>query len=172
MWQSEGAEAFSQFHLYVCSAFLVRWSHQLREMDFQVDCSSLSIHRSLLIPLSSSGHHHVPAILTNTELGGSRNRTSVVRSLRPQFNMAQCPKPFRGEIGNAKPSMIFPFVLLSDPWPTDLLFPFPPNCFSVVTTHQFVHSPHRLPSGVNSVRPVLDMRSPNEVRRRPRLVSL
>lgn len=34
--QSEGAEAFSQFHLYVCSAFLVRWSHQLREMDFQV----------------------------------------------------------------------------------------------------------------------------------------
>jgi hypothetical protein len=34
--QSEGAEAFSQFHLYVCSAFLVRWSDKLRTMDFQV----------------------------------------------------------------------------------------------------------------------------------------
>ena len=34
--QSEGPEAFSQFHLYVCSAFLVKWSDQLREKDFQV----------------------------------------------------------------------------------------------------------------------------------------
>jgi len=88
MWQSEGAEAFSQFHLYVCSAFLVRWSHQLREMDFQVGCNLLSIHRPLLIWLSPSGYHHVPAILTHADVGGSRDRTSVVRSLRPQFNMA------------------------------------------------------------------------------------
>ncbi|KWU41981.1 RabGAP/TBC, partial [Rhodotorula sp. JG-1b] len=28
-------DAFSEFHLYVCLAFLVRWSDQLREMDFQ-----------------------------------------------------------------------------------------------------------------------------------------
>ena len=34
--QAEGTNAFSQFHLYVCSAFLVRWSNKLREMDFQV----------------------------------------------------------------------------------------------------------------------------------------
>ena len=34
-WQAEGTDAFSQFHLYVCSAFLVKWSHKLREMDFQ-----------------------------------------------------------------------------------------------------------------------------------------
>lgn len=34
--QAEGPDAFSQFHLYVCSAFLVRWSEKLREMDFQV----------------------------------------------------------------------------------------------------------------------------------------
>ncbi len=33
--QSEGTDAFSQFHLYVCSAFLVKWSDRLREMDFQ-----------------------------------------------------------------------------------------------------------------------------------------
>jgi len=39
MWDtylSEGPDAFSQFHLYVCCAFLVKWSEQLRKMDFQV----------------------------------------------------------------------------------------------------------------------------------------
>ncbi|KAI0270765.1 rab-GTPase-TBC domain-containing protein [Russula aff. rugulosa BPL654] len=38
MWDTylaEGPDAFSQFHLYVCSAFLTRWSEKLREMDFQ-----------------------------------------------------------------------------------------------------------------------------------------
>lgn len=34
--QAEGPDAFSQFHLYVCSAFLVKWSEKLRQMDFQV----------------------------------------------------------------------------------------------------------------------------------------
>jgi hypothetical protein len=39
MWDTylaEGADAFSQFHLYVCAAFLVQWSARLQEMDFQV----------------------------------------------------------------------------------------------------------------------------------------
>jgi hypothetical protein len=35
-WQAEGTDAFSQFHLYVCSAFLVKWSEKLQKMDFQV----------------------------------------------------------------------------------------------------------------------------------------
>ncbi|KAG7446344.1 RabGAP/TBC [Guyanagaster necrorhizus] len=38
MWDTylaEGPDAFSQFHLYVCSAFLVKWSDKLRQMDFQ-----------------------------------------------------------------------------------------------------------------------------------------
>ena len=39
--QAEGPDAFSQFHLYVCSAFLVRWSEKLRQMDFQV-CNDIS----------------------------------------------------------------------------------------------------------------------------------
>ena len=34
--QAEGPDAFSQFHLYVCSAFLINWSKKLQEMDFQV----------------------------------------------------------------------------------------------------------------------------------------
>lgn len=34
--QAEGADAFSQYHLYVCSAFLVRWSKELQMKDFQV----------------------------------------------------------------------------------------------------------------------------------------
>ena len=35
-FQAEGADAFSQFHLYVCSALLVKYSERLRDMDFQV----------------------------------------------------------------------------------------------------------------------------------------
>src|SRR5579863_3674941 len=45
MRQAEGTDAFSQFHLYVCSAFLVRWSEKLREMDFQVCEGSHLAHR-------------------------------------------------------------------------------------------------------------------------------
>ncbi|KAF8598566.1 RabGAP/TBC [Ceratobasidium sp. AG-I] len=38
MWDTylaEGTDSFSQFHLYVCSAFLVKWSEKLRGMEFQ-----------------------------------------------------------------------------------------------------------------------------------------
>jgi len=28
-------QGFSEFHLYVCAAFLVKWSEQLMKMDFQ-----------------------------------------------------------------------------------------------------------------------------------------
>ncbi|OLL22105.1 GTPase-activating protein gyp1 [Neolecta irregularis DAH-3] len=38
MWDtylSEGSTGFSQFHLYVCAAFLVKWSKKLLQMDFQ-----------------------------------------------------------------------------------------------------------------------------------------
>ncbi len=39
MWDtymSEGGDGFSEFHLYVCAAFLVKWSEKLRKMEFQV----------------------------------------------------------------------------------------------------------------------------------------
>ncbi|GAA96951.1 hypothetical protein E5Q_03625 [Mixia osmundae IAM 14324] len=32
---AEGTDAFSDFHLYVCLAFLVKWSDKLRSLDFQ-----------------------------------------------------------------------------------------------------------------------------------------
>ncbi|RKP02419.1 hypothetical protein CXG81DRAFT_10810 [Caulochytrium protostelioides] len=38
MWDTylaEGDLGFSEFHLYVCAAFLVKWSDRLREMEFQ-----------------------------------------------------------------------------------------------------------------------------------------
>jgi len=40
--KAEGTAAFSEFHLYVCLAFLVRYSDQLRAMDFQVKLSPLN----------------------------------------------------------------------------------------------------------------------------------
>lgn len=38
MWDTymaEGTEGFSDFHLYVCAAFLVKWSEVMRRMEFQ-----------------------------------------------------------------------------------------------------------------------------------------
>lgn len=38
MWDTymaEGSTGFSEFHLYVCAAFLVKWSAQIQTMDFQ-----------------------------------------------------------------------------------------------------------------------------------------
>ncbi|KAI7255040.1 hypothetical protein KC335_g14060 [Hortaea werneckii] len=37
MWDTYLAEddGFSAFHLYVCAAFLVKWSEKLQRMDFQ-----------------------------------------------------------------------------------------------------------------------------------------
>lgn len=42
MWDTYLAEeqGFSDFHLYVCAAFLVKWSEQLLKMDFQVQFQS------------------------------------------------------------------------------------------------------------------------------------
>lgn len=38
MWDTymaEGVQGFSEFHLYVCAAFLVKWSSELQKMEFQ-----------------------------------------------------------------------------------------------------------------------------------------
>ncbi len=38
MWDTymaEGSNGFSEFHIYVCAAFLVKWSDDLQQMDFQ-----------------------------------------------------------------------------------------------------------------------------------------
>ena len=41
MWDTYMSEeqGFSDFHLYVCAAFLVKWSEQLTKMEFQVRCA-------------------------------------------------------------------------------------------------------------------------------------
>ena len=55
MIQAEGPDAFSQFHLYVCSAFLVQWSKKLRQMDFQVTTSVDHVSHIILTLLSMQG---------------------------------------------------------------------------------------------------------------------
>lgn len=67
-FQAEGPDAFSQFHLYVCSAFLVKWSEKLRQMDFQVTILAIV---SDIVLTCRSGHHHVSTMPTDTGLGGS-----------------------------------------------------------------------------------------------------
>ncbi|XP_006460761.1 hypothetical protein AGABI2DRAFT_192360 [Agaricus bisporus var. bisporus H97] len=62
MWDTylaEGPDAFSQFHLYVCSAFLVRWSEKLRQMDFQGIIMFLQS-----LPTQDWGDHEVELLLS------------------------------------------------------------------------------------------------------------
>ena len=64
MWDTYMAEeqGFSDFHLYVCAAFLVKWSEKLVKMDFQVRLpkilDDLAINRW-------AGSHDVPTGSTN-----------------------------------------------------------------------------------------------------------
>ncbi|KAH9485567.1 GTPase-activating protein gyp1 [Psilocybe cubensis] len=62
MWDTylaEGPDAFSQFHLYVCSAFLVRWSDKLRKMDFQGIIMFLQS-----LPTQDWGDHEIEMLLS------------------------------------------------------------------------------------------------------------
>ncbi|GLB37662.1 putative protein with domain in Tre-2, BUB2p, and Cdc16p [Lyophyllum shimeji] len=56
---AEGPDAFSQFHLYVCSAFLVRWSEKLRQMDFQGIIMFLQS-----LPTQDWGDHEIEMLLS------------------------------------------------------------------------------------------------------------
>lgn len=67
MNQSEGTDAFSQFHLYVCSALLVKYSERLREMDFQVCTLNRAQHRAL------PDHHHTRAAISRVKLSPMRH---------------------------------------------------------------------------------------------------
>ena len=51
MWDTYMAEeqGFSDFHLYVCAAFLVKWSERLMKMDFQVRLPSGVVHFSYIV---------------------------------------------------------------------------------------------------------------------------
>lgn len=77
MWDTYMAEdqGFSDFHLYVCAAFLVKWSEQLMKMDFQVLLfivfASLHVRNSLT---SLSGDNDVPAGIAHAGLDGERYR--------------------------------------------------------------------------------------------------
>ena len=74
--QSEGTDAFSQFHLYVCCAFLVRWSEQLKHKDFQVSLSTLVLTAGDVTHTDCLGHYHLPPIAPYPSMGGSRSRNA------------------------------------------------------------------------------------------------
>ena len=68
-FQAEGTDAFSQFHLYVCSAFLVKWSDRLKDMDFQVRCLAYRKNNSHALV----GDHYVSTVSAHARLAGSRH---------------------------------------------------------------------------------------------------
>ncbi|KAF8973063.1 rab-GTPase-TBC domain-containing protein [Flammula alnicola] len=60
LWYSgRRSRRFSQFHLYVCSAFLVRWSEKLRQMDFQGIIMFLQS-----LPTQDWGDHEIEMLLS------------------------------------------------------------------------------------------------------------
>ncbi|KAG8706594.1 GTPase-activating protein [Ceratobasidium sp. 395] len=66
MWDTylaEGTDSFSQFHLYVCSAFLVKWSEKLKGMDFQGIIMFLQA-----LPTQSWTDHEVELLLSEAFL--------------------------------------------------------------------------------------------------------
>ncbi|KAI0812686.1 rab-GTPase-TBC domain-containing protein [Irpex lacteus] len=66
MWDTylaEGPDAFSQFHLYVCSAFLVQWSKKLKQMDFQARTSGIIMFLQSL-PTQDWTDHEIELLLS------------------------------------------------------------------------------------------------------------
>ncbi|KAL0638882.1 GTPase-activating protein [Maublancomyces gigas] len=75
MWDTymaeEGQAGFSEFHLYVCAAFLVKWSEQLQKMDFQETMMFLQA-----LPTQNWGEKEMEILLSEAFLWQSLFRNS------------------------------------------------------------------------------------------------
>ncbi len=84
MWDTYLAEeqGFSDFHLYVCAAFLVKWSDQLMKKEFQVSHHTMNrIEGSLADSVGPIGYHDVFAGITDAELDGEGCGAAAKRSV-------------------------------------------------------------------------------------------
>ncbi|KAG0134071.1 rab-GTPase-TBC domain-containing protein [Tuber indicum] len=84
MWDTymaEGQSGFSEFHLYVCAAFLVKWSEQLQKMDFQ---NVMMFLQSL--PTQSWGEKEMEILLSEAFLWQSLFRNSSAHLRQPTSN--------------------------------------------------------------------------------------
>lgn len=86
--QAEGTDAFSQFHLYVCSALLVKFSERLRDMDFQVGSRT-----SIKTPANPLGNDHVPSMPADADMDRSRYRALALRVVCTQDSLARGREP-------------------------------------------------------------------------------
>lgn len=127
MWDTylaEGSsEGFSEFHVYVCAAFLVKWSSQLRSQDFQVQGSSLfwggvegDEGRECLVRQARGsmggskgkmgcywcrktdrlfvlGYHALSSTTTNSKLASQGCRIAFIGSLHVENFISQCSQP-------------------------------------------------------------------------------
>ncbi|OCF31195.1 tbc1 domain family protein [Kwoniella heveanensis BCC8398] len=91
MWDTylaEGTDAFSQFHLYVCSALLVKYSDRLREMDFQEMIMFLQC-----LPTQSWTDHDIELLLSeayvlkNVWQGAENHFANLPHGSQGQFGM-------------------------------------------------------------------------------------
>jgi hypothetical protein len=68
-------QGFSRFHLYVCAAFLVKWTDRLLKMDFQV--RELRDHQCVSVTQNKLGNYDVPAGITYEGLDGQGDRIAI-----------------------------------------------------------------------------------------------
>lgn len=87
MWDTYMAEeqGFSDFHLYVCAAFLVKWSDQLVKMEFQVSDEGRTGDEASWTHTFFLGNHDVPTGITDEKLDGEGYRASSERG----FHLAE-----------------------------------------------------------------------------------
>lgn len=85
MWDTYMAEeqGFSDFHLYVCAAFLVKWSDQLIKMDFQVRNCAVPPEMAMAPSFIDCclGDYDVPPGASYARLDGERYRATSERGL-------------------------------------------------------------------------------------------
>ena len=92
MWDTylaEGSsEGFSEFHVYVCAAFLVKWSEQLQKQDFQVSFAEswhcvpfLNLLKLNLKHNFFLGYYDFPPAIAYAGLEREGCRITLVRSL-------------------------------------------------------------------------------------------
>lgn len=97
MWDTYLAEeqGFSDFHLYVCAAFLVKWSDQLVRMDFQVCHISSPKPRCPGLTCIEKGNHDVPTSLADERLDRKRHGALVERGIYLAKFVSRIQRPFK-----------------------------------------------------------------------------
>lgn len=92
MWDTylaEVGDGFCDYHVFVCSAFLVRWRTELLAMDFQVMSQRFQDNQRVSNMISISGNYDVCAKSPNERLDGEGHRAFVESGVCMEVSFSQ-----------------------------------------------------------------------------------